>query len=104
MVPAVIVETSSDQSRFTVDHHAFLEEEITALKVATTTSKRRIMGTLECDSKFRITRVDKEAEKLIGCGSRDLVGHPITTLMSPLVGRIHQGLFSRIRKASPAEV
>ena len=62
------------------------------------------IGTLECDAKFKISAVDEAAKKLLGYDEQELLGKPITYLMSPLVGRIHSGLFTRIRKATEAQV
>ena len=67
------------------------------------TEPQRI-GALECDAKFKISAVDEAAEKLLGYDEHELLGKPITYLMSPLVGRIHQGLFARIRKTTEAQV
>ena len=104
LIPAVTANNSHPRPAFLVEEEAprrrSLQDEVAALKGI---APQRI-GTLECDSKFSISAVDEAAERLLGYDNNELIGKPITILMSPLVGRIHQGLFARIRKAPQAQV
>jgi len=59
---------------------------------------------LECDDDFVICGCDVEACAALKCSEAQLIGLPVTSLMSPLVAKLHEGYFKRLRACSPAEL
>eukprot|EP00951_Prasinocladus_malaysianus_P008932 scaffold65009_cov45-Prasinocladus_malaysianus.AAC.1 len=61
-------------------------------------SRKDIIGGVECDSDFCIVKVD---EKLLNVLKFEdpmvIMGRSVTSLMSPLVAKIHQEIFRQLK-------
>eukprot|EP00241_Pyramimonas_parkeae_P001888 CAMPEP_0114244256 /NCGR_PEP_ID=MMETSP0058-20121206/11239_1 /TAXON_ID=36894 /ORGANISM="Pyramimonas parkeae, CCMP726" /LENGTH=483 /DNA_ID=CAMNT_0001357177 /DNA_START=355 /DNA_END=1806 /DNA_ORIENTATION=- len=59
---------------------------------------------LQVDCSFIITGCDEEACRALKCQKEQLVGQPIVVLMSPMIAKMHDEYFARVRDASREEL
>jgi len=62
------------------------------------------VGQIKCDSDFNIVSSDANALMLLKYNEGDLWGNPVTSIMTPLVAKIHMKMFKFLKQASASQI
>eukprot|EP00873_Tetraselmis_striata_P030000 jgi/Tetstr1/450264/TSEL_037300.t1 len=62
------------------------------------------VGQIKCDSDFNVVSSDANALMLLKYNEGDLWGNPVTSIMTPLVAKIHMKMFKFLKQASASQI